>query len=131
MLRFIISLVLALHLLIPLAVIAQDKRKTPFDYELKWYGLMLGLAIAGGFASWWAKVKKGEIPLWSIHHLIGELATSAFAGLICFFICEASGVHPMLTAAFTGIIGHMGARGITLLEGYFKTRSGIPPTKSD
>jgi len=127
MLRFLISFVLALHLFMPLVVVAQEKRKTPFDYELKWYGLVLGMALIGGFASWYSKVKKGEVPPWSIHHLTGELVTSAFAGLICFFLCEQAGSPPMLTAALTGIVGHMGTRAITLFEGYAMKRSGLQP----
>jgi hypothetical protein len=42
--------------------------------------------------------------------------TSAFAGLITFWLCEWAVVHPLLTAALVGISGHMGSRAIFKLE---------------
>lgn len=65
---------------------------------------------------WIAKVRRGELPGWNIMQLIGELATSAFAGLLAFWICGAFGVDPALTAPIAGISGYMGTRFIALLE---------------
>lgn len=112
--RFAISLILAMQLALP--AWADVRSKDPLDYSLKQYGLVLGIALLGGLVSWYTKVRKGEIPLWSIHHLVGELVTSAFAGLLCFWICEGAGLPPLLTAALAGIAGHMGAKAITMLE---------------
>ena len=80
------------------------------------------MALLGGLVGWAAKVRKGELPAWSINHLVGELATSALAGLLCFWICEWGGVAPLLTAALTGICGHMGTRALTMLEEWGKAR---------
>lgn len=116
MTRLLFACLLSLHLLLPAAAWAQVKLKDPLDYSLRTYGVMLGIALLGGFVSWYAKVKKGELPAWSVHHLIGELATSALAGLLCFWLCEWANFQPLLTAALTGIAGHMGTRAITLYE---------------
>jgi hypothetical protein len=114
--RSLAAVVIALHLLVPAAAWAQDKVKNPLDYSLKQYSLFLGIALLGGFVSWYSKVRSGLIPWTSLNHLVGELCTSAFAGLLCFWICEWSGFPPLLTGALTGIMGHMGTRGITVLE---------------
>jgi hypothetical protein len=66
--------------------------------------------------SWYGKVRAGELPPWSIHSLVGELATSALAGLLAFWLCEWAGFAPLLTASLAGIAGHMGAKAITVLE---------------
>lgn len=116
MTRLVFSALLCLHLLLPPAAWAQVKLKDPLDYSLKTYGLILSVALLGGFASWYAKVRKGELPPWSVNHLIGELATSALAGLLCFWLCEWLNFQPLLTAAMAGIAGHMGTRAITLFE---------------
>jgi hypothetical protein len=120
----IVAAVLALHMLSPVAAWAQDKAKNPLDYSLKQYALFLGIALLGGVVSWYSKVRSGAIPAVSINHLIGELSSSAFAGLLCFWICEWSGFPQLLTAALTGIMGHMGTRGVTLFEEWAARRWG-------
>jgi len=118
------ALILALHLLIPAAAWAQDKGKSPLDYSLKQYALVLGAALLGGFVSWYSKVRNGALPAMSINHLVGELCTSAFAGLLCFWVCEWSGFPQLLTAALTGVMGHMGTRGISLFEEWATRKFG-------
>lgn len=129
--RLITIFLLCLHLLAPIATWAQEvnRTKSPLDYSLKQYGLILGIALLGGLVSWGAKVRKGELPSWSINHLVGELATSALAGLLCFWICEWAGAAPLLTAALTGIVGHMGTKGMTMLEEWGQRRfpGATPP----
>jgi hypothetical protein len=126
MFRAISTLVLCAHLLMPIAAMAQDKVRNPLDYSLKQYGLVLFFAMLGGLVSWYNKVRSGALPGWSINHLIGELCTSAFAGLLCFWICEWSGFPPLLTAALTGVFGHMGTRGISMFEEWASKKFGPP-----
>jgi hypothetical protein len=121
--RIVLQLLLSMYLLMPMAASAQTIAKNPLDYPLKQYALIIGIAVAGGFASWYAKVRKGELPGWSIHHLIGELATSAFAGMLCFWICEWMGAPSLLTATLAGIAGHMGTNAITLVEQWAAQRA--------
>ncbi|MHB1125248.1 MAG: phage holin family protein [Ramlibacter sp.] len=116
--RLIVAIALSLHLLMPAMAWAQTVTRNPLDYSLKQYGLVLGISLLGGFAAFYSKVRRGEVSGWSVHHLMGELATSALAGLLAFWICEAAGFQPLLTAAASGIAGHMGTKAISLFEQY-------------
>lgn len=89
---------------------AQTDSKDPLDYPLRTWGLMLIMAIFGGFVSWYGKVARKELPAASLFHLIGELATSAFAGLMMFFFCEWAHSPTLLTVALVSMSGHMGAK---------------------
>ena len=116
-------ILLCVALALPVTLLADEpKTKSPLDYSVGQYGFILGIALLGGLVSWWGKVRKGEIQVWSVNSLIGELATSALAGLLCFWICEWAGLAPLLTAALTGIFGHMGTRALTLLEEWGQAR---------
>lgn len=77
---------------------------------------MVGVAMIGGFVSFWQKVKTGKARAFNLMELVGELITSAFCGLLTFWICRRYGVDEYATAAGVGIAGHMGARGIFLAE---------------
>ena len=114
--KFIVTLFLCLHLLLPLAVLAQTVLKSPISYSLHEYGIVLGTALLGGLASWWIKVRRGELVMWNIAALIGELCVSAFAGLIAFWLCEYLNFNPLLTSAIVGMSGHAGAKGLNWLE---------------
>lgn len=122
MIRILVVVALCAHLLAPIAAYAQEQVKDPVEMSLKQWLFVIGMALLGGFVSWWSKVRKGELPMWSVNHFVGELATSAFAGLICFFICAWAGFPPLLTGACTGICGHMGTRALTMFEKWMETR---------
>ena len=85
---FLILILVVLALLVPLSAWAQTKG--PLDYSLKQYGFILGISLLGGVVSWSHKVRKGDAQAWNVMQLIGELATSAFAGLLAFWLCELS-----------------------------------------
>lgn len=125
--RFLPLLALVLVLLAPLA--ARADSKGPLDYSLKQYGMTLAIALLGGLVSWLAKVRKGEASAWNVMQLVGELCTSAFAGLMAFWLCEWSGAPPLLSAALTGIAGHMGTRAIAVFEEFAAKRFGAPTDK--
>lgn len=113
---------------------AASETKSPLDYPLSQYGVMLGTALLGGLVSWWAKVRKGETSAWAVHTLIGELCTSAFAGLLAFWLCEWAGTPQLLTVSLVGIAGHMGTRAISAFETWAQTRLGshpFPPITKD
>jgi ABC-type sugar transport system substrate-binding protein len=128
--RFHALLASAIGLLLPVAARAQAA-KDPLSYPIKQYGFVLGMALMGGLVGWYAKVRKGEAQAWNITQLVGELCTSAFAGLLCFWLCELVGAPALLGACLVGVAGHMGTRAITAFEAYAMKRwgSGIePPT---
>lgn len=93
-----------------------DPLKDPTSYTWITYAWVLVLAGLGGFVSFVRKVRVGQSHPWSIAEFIGELATSAFAGLMTFYLCEAARIEPLMTAALVGVSGHMGSRAIYQFE---------------
>lgn len=86
----------------------------PHSYSLLQYAGVVALSAWGGIVNYWRKLKAGG--KFSVTELIGEIATSGFSGIITFYLCEAVGMDPLITAATVGIAGHMGGRTIVLLE---------------
>jgi CHASE2 domain-containing sensor protein len=118
--RFLAALALSLGL-----SVAQAAEKHPLDYSLREYGFLLAVALLGGLVSWAQRVRAGAVQAWNIMGLIGELATSAFAGLLVFWLCAYYDVPPPLTAALVGIAGHMGVRAIVMLEHLAERKLGV------
>lgn len=85
---------------------------------------MLGVAAAGGAVSFYQKVKAGKVRAFNITEFIGEIFTSAFVGLVTFWICKYYGVGEYMTAAAVAITGHMGARAIFIAEQFIEKRAG-------
>lgn len=96
--------------------------KDPNSYQLATYLWVFALSMLGGVASFFAKVKKGFTRWFNITELIGELVTSAFAGIVTFYLCEYANFHSLLTASLVGISGHMGSRAIFVMEKFFEKR---------
>lgn len=69
-------------------------------------------------------MKSGETRAFNVVELIGEIATSAFVGLITFWLCEAAQFNPLVTAALVDISDHMGSQAINQLERWAQTRLG-------
>lgn len=114
--RLMIAILIAglIGLLLPAA--ARADAKDPLSYPAKQYGFVLGLALFGGLVSFYAKVRKGEAQALNIMQLVGELTTSAFAGLLCFWLCELAGAPALLAACLVGVAGHMGGRAVAAFE---------------
>lgn len=101
--------------------------KAPMSYPLLTYLWVIGLSAWGGVANYIRKVRSGQSEHFSFLEVVGEICISGFAGVLTFWLCELGGMPPLLTAAFVGISGHMGSRGIALLEDKFKRKWGIRP----
>lgn len=127
--RLIVALALVIVLLAPL--LARAETKGPLDYSLKQYGVTLAIALLGGLVSWLTKVRRGDASPWGVMQLVGELCTSAFAGLLAFWLCEWSGAPPLLSATMTGIAGHMGTRAIAAFEEAAQKRWGVAMPKEE
>ena len=115
------QILLAASALAPSAAIAQATAagmpvKDPLSYPLSQYGLILFISILGGAVNWYWRAKRGETLTLGIAGLIGEIATSAFAGLITFWMCEYFNVGPLVTPCLVGLAGHAGGRGIVWAE---------------
>lgn len=90
--------------------------KDPTSFGMFTYFWVMGLAVGGGFVSYMHKLQLGVKRPFSIIEFIGELVTSGFTGVITFWLCENSGISPLLSAVFVGISGHMGSRALFLIE---------------
>lgn len=90
--------------------------KDPTSYSLLTYSWVFGLAILGGIVSFMRKLQEGHARIFNLAEFIGEIVTSAFAGVITFWLCEHAQISPLMTAAFVGISGHMGSRAIFMAE---------------
>lgn len=96
--------------------------KDPTTYSLLTYAWVLALSALGGAVSFVRKVKSGAARAFNIPEFVGEIITSAFAGIITFWLCEAAEFRPLITAAFVGIAGHMGSRAIFHLEQFLTSK---------
>lgn len=125
--NFLASLVACLSLL-PAWALAQTVTtitttiKDPLAYPLKQYAFILGISVAGGVVNYVRRARNGDLPTLGIAGLIGELATSAFAGVLTFWGCEFFNAPPLVTAGLTALAGHAGGSAIVWFEGITKRR---------
>lgn len=96
--------------------------KDPTSYSLITYIWVTGLSIGGGLVSYMHKLQLGDRRPFSVIEFIGELVTAGFTGLITFWLCESTGISPLLTAVFVGISGHMGSRALYIIEKMLEAR---------
>lgn len=106
-------------------MIPPEVPRDPTTYGLLTYLWVGGLSAWGGLISFLRKRAAGEARPWNVVELIGELATSAFAGIITFWLCEAAGITPLITAALVGITGHAGSRALYHFEKWAEARFPI------
>lgn len=134
MTNFFYALIIALHLVGP-ALAQSDPPRSPLSYSLREYGLILAIAMLGGFVRWYNAVRRGQSAAYDLRILVGELFTSAFLGILTFWACEAIGVQPLVTAALAGMAGHAGVSGLLwaerVLKRFFEHKYGVPPSSSD
>lgn len=90
--------------------------KDPSAYSWITYAWVTIIAMWGGAAGYIRRVRLGLTSHFSVTEFIGELVTSSFFGILTFWLCEAGGVNPLLTAAFVGMSGHMGSRFMFLVS---------------
>ena len=126
------ALVITLYLSGPAMAQESVGHKNPLNYSLREYGLILAIAMLGGFVRWFTAVRRGEAEAYSIRILVGELGTSAFMGILTFWACEAMGVQPLVTAALAGMAGHAGVAGLLwaerIMKRFFERKYGVEPT---
>lgn len=96
--------------------------KDPTSYSLITYGWVFILAILGGIVNFMRKLQDGHTRAFNVVEFIGEIVTSAFAGVITFWMCEHAGFSGLVTAAFVGVAGHMGSRALFMFEEYLQTK---------
>ena len=124
------ALIVTLYLSSP-ALAQMEAPRSPLSYSLREYGLILAIAMLGGFVRWYNAVRRGESVAYDLRTLVGELFTSAFIGILTFWACEAMNVQPLITAALAGMAGHAGVSGLLwaerLLKRFFERKYGVSP----
>lgn len=117
LLIILVALALGLAAFEALAQAGRSGNGGPFDLALLGtYAWVLLVSLLGGFASFYQKVCAGHARWFNLGELAGELATSAIAGLITYWLARSGGVNEWMTAALIGIAGHMGSRAMFMLE---------------
>lgn len=96
--------------------------KDPTTYGMLTYLWVALLASWGGVVGYIRKVNSGVISRYSLTEFVGEVVTSAFSGMLTFWLCEAASIAPLVTAALVGISGHMGSRAIFGIERWAEKR---------
>lgn len=87
------------------------------------YFWLILLSAWGGTASYLSRIKQQHIPF-SLVELTGEWAISGFSGLLTAYVCTELEMSWPLTAFSTGIAGHLGGRGLFMMETYVKRKFG-------
>jgi hypothetical protein len=72
------------------------------------------LATLGGFVSFCKKILQGG--KWKIGEFVAEVATSAFAGVVTFYLCQWAELSQLGTAAMVGIAGHSSSKAIAAFD---------------
>jgi hypothetical protein len=96
--------------------------RNPFDYSVLTYLWVLSLSAFGGIVNFSHKLQDGRTSVFRVTEFIGEVVTSAFAGLLTFWLCEAANIDRLLSAVMIAVSGHMGSRAIFRMERWLETR---------
>jgi hypothetical protein len=122
--RGLLAVVLAGLVAAASAGVAEPNRED-LQVSARLAALVIGMALFGGLVSWITKVRAGSLGPWSIGSLVGELAISAFAGAMCYLLCDAAGLDLRVTICLVGVAGHMGTRAIGAFEGFAMRKWGV------
>lgn len=105
-----------------------------FLNEIAWSHVWLAAITAmwGGIVSYFRRLQAGMDH--SLSSVLTHMASSGFAGLMCWLGCVQFDVPAPLTAICTGLAGHMGAEFIRIIEGRFEkelNKTVAVPQKAD
>jgi len=96
--------------------------KDPSTYSLLTYLWVIAISSWGGMVSFYRKMRMGYSRPFNVVEMVGEISTSAFVGVLTFWMCEAASINPLISAALIGISGHMGSRAIWQFERWAERR---------
>lgn len=100
---------------------AAEAAKDPLSFGLLTYCWVIVLSAWGGTVRFIRKVRAGDMSLkQAAFTLIGEVVTSSFAGVVTFYLAQATGISGLWTAVVVGIAGHMGGRALEPLEALYR-----------
>ncbi|NLC24644.1 MAG: hypothetical protein GX776_09325 [Oxalobacter sp.] len=121
--------IILIIILVALPLLAYATARSPEMYQMDIYLWVIGLSLLGGIVSFKEKRKSGfwtfrtgsprlGIALFILVNtgfFLLELLTSAFCGILTFYICESVHMDRLLTAAFVGLSGFAGGRMLNFL----------------
>jgi hypothetical protein len=90
--------------------------KDPSAWTLATWLLALGMGFSGGVVNFWARIKARNPRTFNTLEFLGELFTSGFVGVGAFMLLNNWDQPPGLSAAASGIAGHMSTRLLFALE---------------
>ena len=124
--------VLVLAIVVFLASPAQAaEARSPFDYSFLTYLWVMCLSAFGGIVNFSRKLRDSRTTPFRLTEFIGEIATSTFAGLLTFWLCESAGVDRLIAACCIAISGHMGSRAVFKIERFLEHKMGGAVTAPD
>ena len=100
--------------------------KDPTSYSWITYAWVFGLSSWGGLVGFLRKRRQGIARPFNLAEFLGEIAASALAGLLTFYLGESAGVPPLISAAMVGVSGHMGGRALFMLEKWMERKFPAP-----
>lgn len=87
-----------------------------FDPITPDHGLMLGLMILGGVASYIRRFREYSATRFSFAELVGECTIAIFVGITALMFCEYANFDRYLTGGLVGLTSHMGTRALFIAE---------------
>lgn len=88
------------------------------------------LALWGGFVSYYQRfLRVGRE--FRLMIFVGELSTSALAGIVTFYLCRAYDISEPLTAAFVALAGHAGGKLLEMAETIMRRKASSLVGPSD
>ncbi len=92
--------------------------KTPLDYPMAQYLLVVLLSSIGGLVSILQEFVDQIGKCWkcAIARAVVSMVTSGFCGVLAFWLCESIDLKPLVTACVIGIAGNMGGRFLKVIE---------------
>lgn len=100
--------------------------KDPTTYGLLTYAWVIGLSSWAGAVNFMRKLRSGHARAFNLVELVGEIMTSALAGLVTFWLAERAGMDGLTSAALIAIAGHMGSRALFRIEKWLERKFPIP-----
>lgn len=104
-------------------------RPDPTNFSLLTYAWVLGLSVWGGAINFFHKLRSGVARPFNLSEFLGEICTSAFVGLVTFWLAERAGLDRLTSAALIAVSGHMGSRALFRIERALEKR--FPLIKDD
>jgi len=97
----------------------------PASISMITYAWVILLAVWGGLIRVMREIKFGEKSAAEMTWIFFvEILTSAFVGVLTFYLCTASDIQPLYTAVLTSTSGWMGVRALAVFEAIYNSRKG-------